>query len=110
LIAEMLERQPLHVQKVLLATSILDRINGELADLLSETAGSDRVFLELEEVNAFVVSVDSERTWFRYHHLFRELLRLELRRTSPSSIAELHRRAAGWFAEVVMPANEVAGT
>ena len=97
LMAEMLERQPLHVQQVLLATSILDRFNGELADLLSETTGSDRVFLELEEVNAFIVSVDPERTWFRYHHLFRELLRLELRRTLPSSIAELHRRAAGWF-------------
>ena len=99
LMAEMLERQPADVQQLLLTTSILDRVNGELADLLSETSGSDRIFLGLEEVNAFVVSVDSERTWFRYHHLFRELLRLELRRTMPSSIAELHRRAAGWFAE-----------
>jgi LuxR family maltose regulon positive regulatory protein len=99
LMAEMLERQPLHVQQLLLTTSILDRVNGELADLLSETSGSDRILLGLEEVNAFVVSVDSERTWFRYHHLFRELLRLELRRTLPSSVTELHRRAAGWFAE-----------
>lgn len=99
LMAEMLERQPPDVQLLLLATSILDRVNGELADLLSGTTGSDRIFLGLEEVNAFVVAVDSERTWFRYHHLFRELLRLELRRTMPSSIAELHRRAAGWFAE-----------
>jgi LuxR family transcriptional regulator, maltose regulon positive regulatory protein len=99
LMAEMLERQPVHVQQLLLTTSILDRVNGELADLLSEMTGSDRIFLELEEANAFVVSVDSERRWFRYHHLFRELLRLELRRTLPSSIAELHRRAAGWFAE-----------
>jgi LuxR family maltose regulon positive regulatory protein len=99
LMAEMLERQPVEVQQLLLTTSILDRVNGELGDLLSETTGSDRIFLGLEEVNAFVVSVDSERTWFRYHHLFRELLRLELRRTLPSSIAELHRRAAGWFAE-----------
>jgi len=99
LMAEMLERQPAHVQHLLLATSILDHVNGELADLLSGTTGSDRIFLELEEANAFVVSVDSERTWFRYHHLFRELLRLELRRTMPSSIAELHRRAAAWFAD-----------
>jgi LuxR family transcriptional regulator, maltose regulon positive regulatory protein len=99
LIAEMLERQPAHVQRLLLATSILDRVNGELADLLSETTGSERILLGLEDANAFVISVDSERTWFRYHHLFRELLRLELRRTTPSSIAELHRRAAEWFAE-----------
>jgi LuxR family maltose regulon positive regulatory protein len=99
LIAEMLERQPVHVQALLLTTSILDRVNGELADVLAETTGSDHIFLGLEDVNAFVVSVDSERTWFRYHRLFRELLRLELRRTKASSIAELHRRAAGWFAE-----------
>jgi LuxR family maltose regulon positive regulatory protein len=99
LMAEMLERQPPDVQQLLLTTSILDRVNGELADLLSGTAGSDRIFLDLEEVNAFVVSVDGERTWFRYHHLFRELLWLELRRTLPSSIPELHRRAATWFAE-----------
>jgi LuxR family transcriptional regulator, maltose regulon positive regulatory protein len=99
LMAEMLERQPADVQRVLLTTSILDHVNGELADLLSETSGSDRIFLGLEEVNAFVVSVDSERRWFRYHHLFRELLRLELRRTMPSSIPELHRRAAAWFSE-----------
>ena len=99
LMAEMLERQPPDVQQLLLATSILDRVNGELGDLLSETTDSDRIFLGLEDDNAFVVSVDSERTWFRYHPLFRELLRLELRRTLPSSIAALHRRAAGWFAE-----------
>jgi LuxR family transcriptional regulator, maltose regulon positive regulatory protein len=99
LMAEMLERQPLHVQQLLLATSVLDRVNGKLADLLSETSGSDRILLGLEEVNAFVVSLDSERTWFRYHHLFRELLRLELRRRLPSSVVELHRRAAGWFAD-----------
>jgi LuxR family maltose regulon positive regulatory protein len=99
LLAEMLERQPAHVQRLLLTTSILERVNGELADLLAEASGSDRVLLGLEDANAFVVSLDSERTWFRYHHLFRELLRLELRRTMPDRIAELHRRAAAWFAE-----------
>jgi LuxR family transcriptional regulator, maltose regulon positive regulatory protein len=99
LMAEMLERQPPHVQQVLLATSILERVNGELADLLSETSGSDQIFLGLEEVNGFVVSVDNERRWFRYHHLFRELLQLELRRTRPSLTVELHRRAASWFAQ-----------
>ncbi len=99
LIAEMLERQPAHVQRLLLTTSILDRVNGELADLLAETGGSEKILLGLEDHNAFVVSLDSERTQFRYHHLFRELLRLELRRTTPELIAELHRRAAGWFAD-----------
>jgi LuxR family transcriptional regulator, maltose regulon positive regulatory protein len=98
LMAEMLERQPPHVQHLLLTTSILDRVNGELADLLAETRGSEKILLGLEDANAFVVSLDGERTWFRYHHLFRELLRLELRRTTPDLIAELHRRAAEWFA------------
>src|SRR5450631_63352 len=98
LMAEMLERQPAHVQRLLLTTSILDQVNAELADLLAETSGSDKILLELEDANAFVVSLDSERIWFRYHHLFRELLRLELRRTTPDRIKELHRRAAGWFA------------
>ena len=97
LIAEMLERQPGDVQDLLLRTSLLDRVNGELADLLTGRAGSERILLELEDANAFVVSLDPERTWFRYHHLFGDLLRLELRRTLPAEVPGLHRRAAGWF-------------
>ena len=98
LIAEMLERQPADVQDLLLRTSLLDRVNGELADLLTGRPGSERILLELEDANAFVESLDPERTWFRYHHLFADLLRLELRRTLPGDVPELHRRAAGWFA------------
>ncbi len=107
LVAEMLERQPANVQRLLLATSILDRVNAELADLLSETTGSDRVLLGLEDANAFVLSLDTTRTWFRYHHLFRELLRLELRRTIPEQVPELHRRAAGWFAAREQPIEAI---
>ena len=59
--------------------------------------GSERILLALEDANAFVVSLDPERTWFRYHHLFGDLLRLELRRTLPEEVPALHRRAAGWF-------------
>ena len=97
LIAEMLDRQPADVQDLLLRTSLLDRVNGELADVLTSRSGSERILLELEDANAFVVSLDPERTWFRYHHLFGDLLRLELRRTLPAEIPALHRRAAGWF-------------
>jgi LuxR family maltose regulon positive regulatory protein len=107
LLAEMLERQASDVQRLLLATSILDRVNAELADLLAKTTGSDRILLGLEDANAFVLSLDAERTWFRYHHLFRELLRLELRRTMPEQVAELHRRAAGWFAEREQPIEAI---
>src|SRR5207247_2402860 len=99
LIAEMLDRQPPGVQDLLLRTSLLDRVNGELADLLTGRPGSERVLLSLEDANAFVVSLDPERAWFRYHHLFADLLRLELRRTLPGQVPALHRRAAAWFAE-----------
>jgi LuxR family transcriptional regulator, maltose regulon positive regulatory protein len=97
LIAEMLERQPADVQDLLLRTSPLNQVNGELADLLTGRSGSERILLALADANAFVVPLDPERTWFRYHHLFGDLLRLELRRTLPEEVPELHRRAAGWF-------------
>src|SRR5580693_1468091 len=97
LLAEMLERQPDDVQHLLLRTSLLDRVNGELADLLTGRPGSERILLSLEDANAFVVSLDPGRTWFRYHQLFGDLLRLELRRRLPGEVPALHRRAAGWF-------------
>ena len=97
LLAEMLDRQPDDVQDLLLRTSLLDRVNGELADLLTGRPGSEQILLGLEDANAFVVSLDPERIWFRYHHLFADFLRLELRRTLPGEVPALHRRAAGWF-------------
>ena len=99
LLAEMLERQPREVQGMLLRTSLVDRVNGQLADLLSGRSGSEQALLELEEANAFVVSLDAQRTWFRYHQLLADFLRLELRRTLADEIPDLHRRAARWFAD-----------
>ena len=107
LVAEMLQRQPEHVQRLLLSTSLLDRVNGELADLMTGSSDSDQILLDLEDANAFVVSVNTERTWFRYHQLFGELLRLELRRTAPDKVPELHRLAAGWFAARGEPVEAV---
>jgi LuxR family transcriptional regulator, maltose regulon positive regulatory protein len=99
LLAEMLDRQPGQVQELLLRTSLLDRVNGELADLLTGRPGSEGILLELEDANAFVVSLDPGRTWFRFHQLFGDMLRLELRRTLPEQLPELYRRAAAWFAQ-----------
>jgi LuxR family maltose regulon positive regulatory protein len=99
LMAEMLERQPSEVQSILLRTSLVDRMNGELADLLAGRSGSEQMLLELEDANAFVVSLDPDRTWFRYHHLLGDFLRLELRRRFADEIPDLHRRAARWFSE-----------
>ena len=101
LLAEMLERQPLDVQDLLLRTSLLDRVNGELANLLTGRPGSEQILLSLEDANAFVESLDPERTWFRYHHLFADLLRLELRRTLPRG----NTRAAPARRRMVDPAR-----
>ncbi|MEA2218408.1 MAG: LuxR family transcriptional regulator, maltose regulon positive regulatory protein [Solirubrobacteraceae bacterium] len=99
LLAEMLERQPREVQSMLLRTSLVDRFDGELADLLAGRSGSEQMLLELEDANAFVVSLDARRTWFRCHQLLADFLRLELRRTSADELGDLHRRAARWFAD-----------
>jgi LuxR family transcriptional regulator, maltose regulon positive regulatory protein len=98
LLAEVLDRQGEQVRRLLLRTSVLDRVNGELADLLSGGSGGERVLQDLEQAHAFVVSLDARRSWFRYHHLFTDLLQLELRRTAPGEVTALHRAAAGWFA------------
>lgn len=98
LFAEVLERQPEDVRRLLLRTSILERVTGPLADLLTGAAGSQRILQGLEQENAFVLSLDAGRTWFRYHRLFADLLRLELERTEPAAIRELHRTAADWYA------------
>jgi LuxR family transcriptional regulator, maltose regulon positive regulatory protein len=99
LLAEVLDRQSEEVRRLLLRTSVLERVNGELADLLTGTSGGGRMLQDLEEANAFVVSLDAARSWFRYHRLFAGLLQLELRRTEPGEVAALHGTAAGWLAE-----------
>jgi LuxR family transcriptional regulator, maltose regulon positive regulatory protein len=100
LLAEVLDRQDEKVRRLLLRTSLLQRVNGQLADLLTGDSGSERVLQDLEAAGAFVVAVDARRSWFRYPRLLADLLRLELRRSeSPLTITELHGAAAGWFAE-----------
>ena len=98
LLAEVLERQSEEVQRLLLRTSILERVNGELADLLTGGSGGERVLQDLEAAGAFVVPLDMRRCWFRYHRLFADLLQLELRRSDPALVLALHGAAAGWFA------------
>jgi LuxR family maltose regulon positive regulatory protein len=107
LVAEVLDRQPEVVRRLLLRTSVLERVSGELADLLTGSSGGERVLQDLEEANAFVVSVDVVRSWFRYHHLFADLLQLELRRTEPEEVTSLHELAAGWFADRGFPVEAV---
>ena len=107
LLAEVLERQSEQVRRLLLRTSVLERVSGELADLLTAGSGGERVLQDLERAGAFVVSLDAGRSWFRYHQMFADLLRLELRRTAPGELPALHRAAAGWFAGHGYPVEAV---
>ena len=84
--------------RLLLRTCLVERVSGELADALTGSSGGDRILQDLEAANAFVVALDSARSWFRYHRLFAGLLQLELRRTAPGEVTGLHAAAAGWFA------------
>ena len=107
LLAEVLERQPAEVRQLLLRTSLLERVSGPLADRLTGSSGSERILMQLEDAGAFVVAVDPERSWFRYHHLFGDLLALELRRTAPQEVPGLHTIAAEWWAEHGYPVEAI---
>src|SRR5215472_7104116 len=107
LLAEVLSRQSPEVLQLLLRTSVLDRVNGPLADALTGSSGGERILHKLDEANAFVVSLDAARSWFRYHHLFADLLQLELRRTMPGEIPALHAAAARWYAEHDYPVEAI---
>ena len=93
---EVLVRQPDTIRRFLLGTSILERLSGPLCDAVLETRGSAAVLGELERSNLFLVPLDDHRQWYRYHHLFAELLRVELASREPGLLATLHRRAAAW--------------
>ena len=99
LLAEVLEQQSEPVRRLLLRTSVLERVNGDLADLLTGGSDGERVLQRLEQANAFVVALDARRSWFRYHPLFADLLQLELRGSAPSELPALHAAAAGWYAD-----------
>ncbi|OBH60721.1 LuxR C-terminal-related transcriptional regulator [Mycobacterium sp. E2479] len=99
LMAEVLDGQPPHVRSFLLRTSLLERLSGPLCDAVLQTSGSASVLEEIERENLFVAPLDMSRRWYRYHQLFAELLRTELRRSEPDLVADLHRRAATWFEE-----------
>src|SRR5215210_6720196 len=93
---EVLGRQPEPLKAFLLRTSILNRLNGELCDAVVGGDGAQETLEILERTNFFVVALDEERHWYRYHHLFSEALRHRLRMMQPDQIPELHRRAAEW--------------
>jgi LuxR family transcriptional regulator, maltose regulon positive regulatory protein len=107
LLAEVLDRQSAEVRRLLVRTSVLERVSGPLANALTGKSGGERILQDLERAGAFVISLDAGRSWFRYHQLFADLLQLELRRTEPDERAALHRAAAGWLAEHGHPVEAV---
>jgi LuxR family maltose regulon positive regulatory protein len=96
---EVLQQQPEDVQTFLLQTAILGRLSGPLCDALTERNDGSRVLAQLEAANLFLIPLDEERRWYRYHHLFSDLLRSQLVRTQPEMIPQLHRRAGRWYEE-----------
>jgi len=107
LLAEVLKGQSEEVRRLLSRTSVLERVSGPLADQLTGGSDGESVLQELERAGAFVVALDTQRSWFRYHRMFAELLQSELRRTEPAELTTLHDTAAGWFAEHGFPAEAI---
>jgi len=94
---EVLSRQPEEVQSFLLRTSILDQMNGPLCDALTRRADGQAMLERLEDANLFLVPLDGQRRWYRYHHLLADLMRQQLKTSEPGLVLELHRRASRWY-------------
>lgn len=97
LIEEVFKQQSAETQDFLLKTSILDRLTGSLCDAVAARTGSRSILEHLEHANLFIIPLDQSCTWYRYHHLFGELLRQRLHTTETISENALHRLACQWF-------------
>ncbi|MGH2515268.1 MAG: AAA family ATPase, partial [Ktedonobacterales bacterium] len=97
LVGEVLARQPEDVRGFLLQTAILDRLTGPLCDAVTSQEGGAARLAALERGNFFVVPLDDQRRWYRYHHLFADVLHARMLAEQPEQVAALHRRASAWF-------------
>jgi LuxR family maltose regulon positive regulatory protein len=107
LVEEVLQRQPERVRSFLLQTSILDRLNGPLCNVITDQEDGKAMLEALERGNLFVVPLDDRRQWYRYHHLFAEVLQTYLREEQPDWVSMLHRRASIWFEQNDLPAEAI---
>jgi len=96
---EVLDGQPGQVREFLLDTSVLERLTGELCDAVTGRAGSQVMLADIERAGLFLVPLDEVRGWWRYHHLFADLLRARLQAEQPGRVQALHRAAAAWCEE-----------
>ncbi len=97
LIEEVLQRQPEPVQRFLLETSVLDRMTAPLCNALTQRTDASAMLEHLEQENLFLLPLDDEGSWYRFHHLFADTLRARLEQAHPERVPELHRRASEWF-------------
>src|SRR6476620_5903650 len=104
---EVLQRQPEHVRSFLLQTSILDRLSGSLCDAVTGQDGGKAKLVALERGNLFLVPLDDRRRWYRYHHLFADVLQAHLLDEQPDDVPDLHRRASAWYEENGEPSEAI---
>lgn len=108
LVEEVLDRQSETDLDFLLKTSLLERLTGSLCDAVVERQGSSEILQRLEKSNMFLVALDDQRVWYRYHHLFSDLLQKQLLTREPEAALELHRRASQWYAQADYPRETIA--
>jgi LuxR family maltose regulon positive regulatory protein len=94
---EVLAQQPTSVQLFLLQTCVLERLSGPLCNSLTKREDGQAILEAVDKANLFLVSLDDERRWYRYHHLFAQALRARLQQTAPTMIPELHRCVSTWY-------------
>jgi LuxR family maltose regulon positive regulatory protein len=107
LMSEVLDRQPADIRQFLCRTAVLDRFCGPLCDAVTGETGSEATIERIEREQLFLIPLDNRRLWYRYHHLFGDLLRRELTRADPTLAVELHRRASAWFGDHDGPADAI---
>ena len=107
LVEEVLERQPAAVRGFLVQTSILDRLSGPLCDAVTGQGGGKAMLESLDRANLFVVPLDDRRRWYRYHHLFADVLHAHLTDEHPDRVAALHRRASRWYEQNGEPSQAI---
>jgi LuxR family maltose regulon positive regulatory protein len=108
LVEEVLQRQPERIRSFLLQTSILDRLGGALCDAVTGREDGSAQLEALERGNLFVVPLDDKRHWYRYHHLFAEVLHAHLMAEQPAQIPTLHRRASEWYEQNSLRADAIS--
>jgi LuxR family maltose regulon positive regulatory protein len=107
LVEEVLQRQPEPIRHFLLQTAILDQLNGPLCAAVTQQSDGSARLQALEQGNFFLIPLDDRRYWYRYHHLFADVLRLHLHAELPEQVPALHQRASAWHAQNGWPAEAI---